>query len=90
MIVLCEKCGLQMQPAKSGVVVAEMRTDGPNVESVYRLWIADALECKGCGARVIAGFPKMPLVESFDKNFAKILVKYPPAIRWHEWNWKRK
>ena len=48
---VCMKCFLEYHTYRVGVVVVEMASFGP-----YKLWNADLLQCKGCGARLVANF----------------------------------
>jgi hypothetical protein len=40
-----------------------LQTDGE--EKPYKIWMADLLECPGCGNEIVTGFGKQPVSEHY-------------------------
>ena len=69
MIIICNKCGLQLRPKKIGVPVIFMFMDPPEP---YKIRESDELECPGCGLTVLAGLPQSG-DEHFEPTFSASL-----------------
>lgn len=69
--ITCVKCEIEMSPKKNDVPFLE--TTGLE-KKPYRLWSADLWWCELCGAQVVHGYSKKPLMESFQKGFDDYLM----------------
>lgn len=60
MKVICVKCQTELRIAEGGIGVAvvEMAFDPP---APYKVWMADLLECPGCGMQVAGNFGNGPI-----------------------------
>ena len=80
MMIVCVKCGKFFHPKKNGVYVEEgmpagngerwWEKDADEDWKPYKLWRADLIECRNCGAEVIAGFARAPVREHFMPDYA--------------------
>jgi hypothetical protein len=41
----------------------------------YRVWSADVLQCRGCGAEILAGFGARPISEHYEAEFAAVAAR---------------
>ena len=57
-------CGAFMTVKTQGISVLELASFGP-----YKLWSADAYECKICGTVVAAGFAERAYAEHYQPDF---------------------
>ena len=67
-------CGRIMFAKKNSVTVEETLEDG----SPYKLWSADLYACIECGAQVITGFARVPLVEHYRPEYAEVRARRGP------------
>lgn len=74
--VLC-RCGTFMRPKTNSVTVEELTQD----RRPYKLWSADLYACEDCGAEVITGFGREPLVEHYQPEYAEIRKNRGPIYR---------
>lgn len=68
---ICMKCQTELRVAEGGVGVAvvEMAFNPPKP---YKVWMADLLECRGCGMQIVGNFGNVPVASYTDA--AKILL----------------
>ena len=62
---VCVKCQTELKVADGGVGVAvvEMAFDPP---APYKVWMADLLECRGCGMQIVGNFGDRPVAAYHD------------------------
>ena len=62
---VCVKCQTELKVSEGGVGVAvvEMAFDPP---APYKVWMADLLECPGCGMQVVGNFGGGPVAAQPD------------------------
>lgn len=60
--IVCVKCECSLRMGPIGVYVVELFQK----DKIYRIWSADAYECRKCGFRVIGGWGNRPLAYHFD------------------------
>jgi hypothetical protein len=46
-----------------------------------KLWVGDLWECKGCGAQIVVGTGRSPIVEHFQDNFKWTVEQYKPTLQ---------
>jgi hypothetical protein len=80
---VCVKCQRFFRPAKNGVVVneqmpvataAEPGTIDPTAWQPYKIWMADLMECQGCGHQIIYGYGAHPVAENHEDRFAEAMT----------------
>ena len=50
-------------------------TQTPEQWTPYKVWVGDLWECQGCGARIVSGFGREPLVEHYQDGFADTIAR---------------
>ena len=76
---ICASCSTFMRCAKNGVPV-EVLSDG----EPYQLWHGDRYACPKCKHEVIAGFPRLPISESYRPEYTGVVSReeqYGPIVR---------
>jgi len=71
--VLCG-CGCFMHVKQNSVTVEELLEDG----APYKLWDADLYVCADCGAEVITGFGREPMIEHWHPAYAAHASRLAP------------
>lgn len=85
-MIVCTKCNQFFHPKKNGVLVEEgmpinnEQKRGEGNWLPYKLWMADLLECKGCGDTIIAGFSYEPVSEHYMSNYNHQKERYGPVV----------
>lgn len=69
--VVCEPCGFEMRVLEIGVLV-EFKA---NSEAYYKI-SADRYQCGNCQAKVLTGFARVPLSESFQSDYNDWIARY--------------
>ena len=69
-------CGRFMRPITNSVVVEELMESG----DPYKLWDADLWGCPECGARIIAGFGRLPIAEYYQPTYAEMRERLAPVV----------
>ena len=85
-MIACPACRKFYHPVKNGVAIEEGMPlgehDGRDGWGPYRLWMADLLECRGCGTRVLYTTPnQQPIIEHYERGYAKAVALYAPMCR---------
>ena len=83
--VVCVKCRLFFKPKKNSIYIEEGRpvgeTAGVTSWAPYKLWQADLWACKGCGAEIVVGFGRAPVVEHYHRDYQALVDATRPLFR---------
>jgi len=77
---ICVPCGLFFRPHKNGCVVEEGRPVGGEWLP-YKLWVADAWRCEGCGYVMVTGSAWKPFAEHYQPDYEALKKAKPPLVR---------
>jgi|GEM_PF-4224985 len=76
--IICTDCGREFKNMRSGVWVKELFQKN---KEVYRVWMADLLDCPKCDKEVVARFADKPIAEHWNKEkMADILLQCETKI----------
>lgn len=87
---ICLKCNRIFRVKKSGIAFIEgmPKESGakpgwaePGKWQPYKLWMADKLECPGCGAQVLYGFGQQPVSEHYLPEFKSMVDKFGATLQ---------
>ncbi len=70
--VICTNCGCDFRNLKSGVLIKELFQKD---KEVYRIWMADLLQCPGCKSTIISRFADNPVAEHWNKEKMAAVLK---------------
>jgi acetone carboxylase gamma subunit len=81
---ICVPCKKIYRPKRNGVYLEEMMPSGDAYGPAwmpYKLWVSDMLECPGCGHRVLAGIPFLPIREHFMPDYEETKKLLQPEFQ---------
>lgn len=64
----CVQCLRQMKPSKNGRLVEITYRGG----QPYQMFAGDEYTCEGCGIKIVTGFPRTALAESYQAIYSTI------------------
>lgn len=73
---VCVTCQTFLHPKKNGVYVEEGMPLGSEWVP-YKLWHADAWECRTCGIEIVTGFGDGPLAEHYQAGYETFKAARP-------------
>ncbi len=59
----------------TGIRDPEPGTADPAHWTPYKLWVGDLWECQGCGAQIVSGVGRGPIVEHYQDGFADTVAR---------------
>lgn len=87
---ICVPCQRFFRPKKNDFPFIEGMPDTNDVQpgtiepqrwKPYKLWFGDKWECEGCGAVIVVGVARQPLIEHFEKEFDAVVARYRPELQ---------
>jgi hypothetical protein len=86
---ICIPCQRFFKPKRIGAIVLEqmpLHNDAaPGAINgaawrPHRIWSADVLACRGCGAEILSGFGRAPIAEHYQAEFADMLARVTHTV----------
>lgn len=56
-------------------------TEAPERWRPYKLWNADLMECRGCGAQIVVGFAAQPVSEHYKPGFDEEVKRHGATLQ---------
>ena len=84
---ICVPCRRFFRIVKTGFYFTEMMplpghrrpppgTKRPDLWTPYKVWSGDLWECEGCGAHIVSGTGRAPIVEHYQPDFVQKVINF--------------